>query len=79
MMHRHFQDTLLVFDGLFFFAQGLDIRDHWDRAFHIDSGSRIADIEAQVKDVFDGLAEAPGINDEFEEVDGGVSAEELAN
>jgi hypothetical protein len=78
-MHRHFQDTLLVFDGLFFFAQSLDIRDHRDCALHIDSGSRITDIEAQVKDIFDGLAETPGINDEFKEVDGGMSAEELAD
>ena len=78
-MHRHFQDTLLILDRFLIFTQSLDIRDHRNPLVHVNSGSRITDIETQVEDILDGLAETPGINDEFEEVDGGVLAEELAD
>jgi hypothetical protein len=78
-MHGHFQDTLLILNRFFFFAQILDIRDHRDPIFEMDFGSGITDVETQVEDILDGLAETPGIDDEFKEVDGGVSTEELTD
>ena len=80
LIHRHFQDTLLIFNHLLVFGQSFDVRDHRNSTgVHFDSGPGIANVETQVEDILDGLTETPGIDDEFEEVDGGVFAEELAD
>ena len=80
LIHSHFQHTLLILYLRFGFVKSLDEGHHgYSTAINLDFRSCISDVETKVKDILDGLAETPWINDEFKKVDRGMLTEELTD